>query len=321
MNKTRVGVLRGGPSSEYEVSLKSGEAVLKNMPDHYEAVDVFVDKNGVWHVRGIERKPYVILRHLDVVFNAMHGEYGEDGQVQDLLESFGMPYTGSRSFASKLAINKALAKSFITKVGVKTPLYKILNISEFNSSLVANLHQSFPQPSIVKPLSSGSSLGVSVARSITELADALNNAFLYSPNVLIEEYISGREATCAVVENFQGKDVNALPLVEIVPKSENGFFDFDAKYNGEAEEICPGRFSEEENREIARLAEIVHKTLDLKHYSRSDFIIHPRRGIYFLEVNALPGLMENTLLPKALKSAGSSLTEFIDHVIKKVLKK
>lgn len=321
MNKLRIGVLRGGPSSEYDISLKTGEAVLRNFPDHYEAVDIFVDKKGVWHVRGVVKEPHTVLRHIDAVFNAMHGEYGEDGQVQDFLEKFGMPYTGSGSFASKLAMNKVLTKNFIAKVGIKTPLYKVLKRSEFNPSIVASLHQSFPQPSIIKPLAMGSSVGVTIARNIIELGEAIDNAFKYSENILVEEFISGREATCAVVEDFQGKDLNVLPPIEIVPKSKSGFFDFDAKYNGQGEEICPGRFSEEENREIVRLSELVHKTLNLKDYSRSDFIIHPRRGIYFLEVNTLPGLNEATLLPKALKSAGSNLTEFIDHLIKRVLKK
>lgn len=319
MLKTRVGVLRGGPSSEYEVSLKTGEAVLKNLPDHYEPVDIFVDRDGYWYVHGIKHEPPKALHKVDVVWNAMHGEFGEDGQVQELMDNFGVKYTGSKAFPSRLAINKGLTKDFLKKVGVKTPIYKVLDRVDFSPRLAATLYQTFPQPSIVKPLSLGSAYGVALASGMMGLNEALKQAFDLSEKVLIEEFIAGKEATCAVVENFLGERYHVLPPIEIVLKSTSGLFDYDAMYNGLSEQICPGRFSTAENAELARIAKIAHQTLGLDHYSRSDFIIHPRRGIYFLEINSLPGLTEVSLLPKALSARGSSFSDFLDHVIKMAL--
>jgi D-alanine-D-alanine ligase len=176
-------------------------------------------------------------------------------------------------------------------------------------------------PIVVKPLSLGSSVGVTIAKSLPHLQEAIKNAFFNSEDVLIEEFISGREATCGVLENFSGEEFNALPPIEIISKSASGFFDYDAKYNGQSEEICPGRFSAEEMVEIRRMASAVHKILGLRHYSRSDFILHPKRGIFFLEVNTLPGLTEASLVPKAIKASGSSLNALIDHLITLALKK
>jgi D-alanine--D-alanine ligase len=321
MAKTKVGVLRGGPSSEYEVSIKTGDAVLKNMPDHYEPVDIFIDKKGDWYIRGVKHDPQKALRQIDVVFNALHGEYGEDGQLQEFLDKFGIPYTGSGAFASRVAMNKALAKTFVAKEGIKTPKYKIISKNTYSPEVALSIFSSFPLPIVVKPLSLGSSVGVTIAKSLPHLQEAIKNAFFNSEDVLIEEFISGREATCGVLENFSGEEFNALPPIEIISKSASGFFDYDAKYNGQSEEICPGRFSAEEMVEIRRMASAVHKILGLRHYSRSDFILHPKRGIFFLEVNTLPGLTEASLVPKAIKASGSSLNALIDHLITLALKK
>ncbi len=321
MPKTKVGVLRGGPSSEYEVSIKTGEAVLKNMPEDYEAVDIFIDKNGEWHIKGIKHEPQKAIRQVDVIFNALHGEYGEDGQVQEFLDKFGVPYTGSGAFASRVAMNKALAKTFVAKEGIKTPQYRIISRSSYSPEEALSIFSAFPLPIVVKPLSLGSSVGVTIAKSLPHLQESIDKAFLKSEDVLIEEFIAGREATCGVLEKFAGEEFNALPPIEIISKSASGFFDYDAKYNGQSEEICPGRFSVEEMAEIKRMASTVHKILGLRHYSRSDFMLHPKRGIFFLEVNTLPGLTEASLVPKAIKTAGSSLTGLVDHLIKLALKK
>ncbi|MBI2474202.1 MAG: D-alanine--D-alanine ligase [Candidatus Taylorbacteria bacterium] len=319
MKKTRVGVVRGGPSSEYEVSLSTGAAVLKNLPDHYEPIDIFIGRDGIWHVHGVRHSIPAAFRKVDVVFNAMHGEFGEDGQVQELFDKFGVKYTGSKAFPSRLAMNKALTKEFVAKGGIKTPIARLISKGEYDAGTAGKLYRSFPQPSVIKPMALGSSVGVAIAQTVHELESALENAFKRSDSVLIEEYISGKEATCGVVERFNNSDLHALPPVEIVPKSSTGFFDYDAKYLGKSEEICPGRFSAEERTEIERLAAEVHKIMGLRHYSRSDFIIHPRRGIYFLEVNTLPGLTEASLLPKAVAASGSSLGNFLDHIIKQAL--
>ena len=315
MTKTKVAVLRGGPSREYEVSLKTGESVLSSLnPEKYQAVDIFIDRQGVWHVAGIPKDPKKALADIDVVFNALHGEYGEDGKVQKILEDIGIPYTGSGVVPSAIAMNKAMTKKSLADSGIKFAHHKIVLSEDELAGNPSELFKLIPMPSVVKPLGSGSSVGVTIVRTFKDLPAALAKGFAAGDSVIIEEYIPGREATCGVIEGFRGQDIYALPPVEIVPPPKS-FFDYEAKYGGGSQEICPSNFPDDVKKEIERLAILVHKTLNLSHYSRSDFIVHPKRGIYFLEVNTLPGLTKESLLPKAVRAVGSSLPKFLDHVI------
>ncbi len=315
LSKSIVGVLRGGPSSEYEISLKSGAVVLRNMPEKFSARDIFIDREGFWHLGGIRRTPREISRTVSVVFNALHGEFGEDGRVQEILESLGTPYTGSRNFASRLAMNKMLAKSFLAREGILMPKHALVEKDLWNRDTVERIFQTLVFPVIVKPLALGSSVGISIAKNFFDLEQAILRALSFSDQVMVEEYVSGREATGAVLENWQNRREYTLPIIEIVSLSENGFFDYDAKYNGQSEEICPGRFNEDESREIRRLSALIHKVLGMRHYSRSDFIVRSNGEVVFLETNTLPGLTEESLLPKALRAEGVSLPEFIAHVV------
>ena len=315
--KICVAVLRGGSSSEYEVSLKTGAAVLAHIPrERFAPFDVFVDHAGVWHANGVARAPHAILRDADVVFNALHGEWGEDGGAQEMMDAFGSRYTGSDALASRHAMQKAFTKSALAHAGIKTPVWRIVHKEDMrDGNIVISLYRSFPQPSVIKPAALGSSVGVSIVRSVAEISDALEKVFALSDTALIEEYITGKEATVGVVDGFRGKELYSLLPVEIVPASDSSFFDYNAKYGGKSEELCPGRFTQEESAALQNIAERVHQHLGLRHYSRSDFIIHPRRGIYFLEVNTLPGLTPESLLPKSLTAVGSSLSEFLGHVL------
>ena len=319
MSKIRVGVLRGGPSNEYEVSLKTGSTVLANLPEEkYETRDIFIDKQGTWHMRGRPVYPEQALEQVDVAFNALHGHYGEDGQVQHLLEQLAIPFTGSGSLGSAVAMNKLLAKERVKKAGIKTAFHVVLVPDRDAEVLAKEIFRSFPSPWVIKPASSGSSVGMTLARSFEELVDGIAEAFEHSEKVFIEDYVRGREATVGVIEGFRDEDVYALPPIEIIPATNRAFFDYEAKYAGESQEICPGNFTMEEKRELERLAKLVHTELDLRHYSRSDFIINPA-GIYFLEVNTLPGLTESSLVPKAVHAVGSSLPEFLDHLVTRAL--
>ena len=315
MNKIRVGVLRGGPSSEYEISLKTGGNVLKSLPEKYSPIDIFIDKEGVWHIQGIPHKPHETFKKVDVVFNALHGEYGEDGKVQKILDTFSIPYTGSKTLPSAIGMNKALAKNIFKSYGIKTPYYKVESKSDDVGEIASRLFNTFPMPAVVKPIASGSSVGVSIAYTFQGLQDALSKAFEYSDKALVEEYIKGREATCGVVDKFRGNDFYSLLPIEIIKPEKSDFFDYEAKYCGGSQEICPGNFSQSEKEAIQNLAIKAHKVLGLRHYSRSDFIISPRRGIYILEVNTLPGLTAESLLPKSLQAVGCSLPDFLDHLI------
>ena len=317
MTKLRVGVLRGGPSSEYDVSLLSGQSVLQNLPEKYQPFDILVDKDGIWHFHGAPKFPDEIFNQVDLIFNAMHGEYGEDGKVQQLLESHHVPFTGSRALGSALAMNKVKAKEIFMQAGLKTPTGRILKLDDDEAieALALVLFRTFPIPLIIKPIGAGSSVGVYFCNDFSSIIGSLTKATEKFNELLIEEYISGKEATVGVIENFRQADPYVLPPIEIRPPKEKNFFDFEAKYGGHSEEICPGNFSQAEKTELMEAGKLAHRALGLRHYSRSDFIIHPRRGIYILETNTLPGLTSESLLPKALKAVGSSLSEFLDHVL------
>ena len=312
-----VGVLRGGPSSEYDVSLKTGEAVLKNLPPQYKPLDILIDKKGLWHFGGVALSPERIIRRVDVIFNALHGYYGEDGKLQQLLDAWGIPYTGSRALSSALAMNKMMAKRIFKDHGIKTPHAVFLKRDTDFAERIHELYRRSPQPSVIKPTSGGSSLGIRVARNFNDFEDAIKHAFLFADSILIEEYIGGREGTCGVLEKFRGQEQYALPPVEIIPP-HGRFFDYDVKYDGSTREICPASWSLEEKREVIETALKAHKALGLRHYSRIDFIVSSR-GIYVLEANTLPGLTEESLLPKACAVVGCTFSQFLDHTIQLAL--
>jgi len=317
-HRSRIAVLRGGPSSEYEISLKTGDAVLKALPPHYEGVDILISRDGVWHVSGIERTPEEALRHIDAAFVALHGQYGEDGKVQRILEQLGIPFTGSGSLSSAIAMNKHVAKRALASIRdkVKFAAHKVFTREQILEKGAHAIFREIFHPSIVKPVSAGSSVGVTVVRSFLDLESALARALEHGDSVIIEEFIEGREATCGVIDGFRGEGRYALLPVEIIPHRESSFFDYDAKYQGKSREICPGNFDEATKRAIQEAAQAVHGELGLRHYSRSDFIVHPKRGVYFLEVNTLPGLTSESLFPKSVGAVGSSMSEVLDHVIR-----
>lgn len=317
-HKSRIAVLRGGPSSEYEVSLKTGDAVLKSLPPHYEGVDILISQDGTWHVGGVERTPEEAMRHIDVAFIALHGQYGEDGKVQRILEQLGVPFTGSRSLSSAMSMNKHVTKGALSRLRdkVKFAAHKVFSREEIAEKGPHEIFRQIFHPSIVKPLSAGSSHGITVVNSFLDLEKALARALEHDDSVIIEEFVEGREATCGVIEGFRGEGHYALLPVEIIPHVESPFFDYDAKYSGKSQEICPGNFDEATKRAIQEASQAIHGELGLRHYSRSDFIVHPKRGVYFLEVNTLPGLTSESLFPKSVKAVGSSMPEVLDHIIR-----
>lgn len=312
----RVAVLRGGPSEEYEVSLMTGASVLRSLdPTRYEIVDVVIAKNGDWLLRGLKRDPRDIFHMVDVVFVALHGAYGEDGTVQRLMDSTGVKYTGSRSFPSAIALNKPMTKDRLAEHGVKMARHMVVgrDVRDNLAGAVMAIVELFGPRYIIKPLSSGSSVGTMFAESAIMLEQALRTALDVYDQVLVEEFIEGKEATCGVVEKFRDKHHYALPPIEI--RRNTPVWGYEAKYDGSVEELCPGNFSFAEKEEIERIALLAHETLGLSHYSRSDFIVADD-GIYFLEVNTLPGLTETSLLPKALEAVGCAYADFIEHLIK-----
>lgn len=330
----KVGVIRGGISSKYEVSLKTGSNVLSHLRadklnEKYKAIDILIDKEGVWHING---KPVAIedvFHSVDVIFNALHGDFGEDGKVQQMLDQWKIPYTGSGAFASALGYNKVLAKEQFGLLGIKTPSHIIVpkydeedgDIKVYSKKTAKQIHDKLSPPWIVKPLSGGSSVGMRMCKTYPELMDAFLDGVNKEVDVLVEEMIEGKEATVGVIDNFRDKAVYVLPATEIRVHKRKDFFDFEAKYKGMSEEICPGNFTNSEKLELEKLASLIHIGLNLSHYSRSDFIIHPKKGIYALEVNTLPGLTDESLVPKMLKAVGADVPTFIDHILKLALKR
>ncbi len=312
---TVVGVLRGGPSREHEVSLKTGAAMLANLPEErYSPRDIYIDRQGVWHDRGRPTPPERILRQIDVALIGLHGEYGEDGGVQKLLERFGVPYTGADSFGSYLAMHKLMAKQRAEEAGLLTPEFRYIEDVKDIEAGAQDIIRSLHQPVVVKPAMWGSSVGVSIVGGYAPVLAAIKKLFADgAQSVVIEELIRGKEATAGVVEGLRGEALYALPPIEILPP-EDDFFSYDAKYSGVTREICPGNFSRVVTEELQRAAKIMHRTLGLRHYSRSDFIVAPK-GVYYLETNTLPGLTTESLMPKSLAAVGVKFSDFLSHLV------
>ena len=314
--KIRVGVLRGGPSAEYEVSLETGKSILAHLPEAYDKKDLLITKDGTWHLNGLPVGPEKLRQNVDLVFNALHGEYGEDGGVQQVLDDLGVPYTGSGRLASALGMAKHLAKDTFRQAGLRVAPGILLRVTDEDPrALAKQVFQKISPFWIVKPADRGSSVGLYLAKTIDELAEAIAACARYSPLVLVEQFIRGDEATCGVVDNLRGEEVFPLFPIEIRKPKKQEVWTYDDKYSGETEEICPGNFSDEIKQELQKLAVMAHKALGLRHYSRSDFIITPNGQIYILETNSLPGLTSESLLPKALAAHGISYPQFLDHVI------
>lgn len=313
--QTIVGVLRGGPSREHEVSLQTGAAILASLPeDRFVARDIYIDRAGRWHERGRSTSPDRILRQLDVALIGLHGDYGEDGEVQKLLERFGVPYAGTDSFGSYLAMHKLMAKMRAREAGLHTPEFRHIEHGADSEAAVREIIRSLSQPVVVKPVGWGSSIGISVVGGYASVLAAITQLLAEDvQSVLVEEYIRGREATVGVIEEFRGEALYTLPTIEIIPP-EGDFFSYTAKYSSATREICPGNFSRVATEELQRAAKVMHRSLGLRHYSRSDFIVAPK-GIYYLETNTLPGLTVESPLPRSLAAVGVSLSDFLSHLV------
>lgn len=317
MSYKRVAVLRGGPSAEYEVSMQTGAGALAALREMgYVVKDIIITRQGEWLDQGFVRAPEQALEAIDVAFLALHGAYGEDGTVQRIFERLRIPFTGSRSFPSALAFNKILTKESLRQHGVKMAEHRRLKLDEVEDidAEAAAIASEFGPQYIIKPVASGSSVGTMFVRDAALLPQALRDALTQSGEVMVEEFIRGREATCGVLEGYRGERLYSLPVIEIVPPEEAVFFRADVKYNGATQEIVPARFSYHEKAQIEELARFVHDELGLSQYSRSDFILRDGKP-YFLEVNTLPGLTAESLFPKAMKAVGGDLKQLIQHLI------
>jgi D-alanine-D-alanine ligase len=303
MKKLTVALLSGGISSEREVSLQSGDQV-------YEALDK--DK---YHI--LRYDPKTDLGQLvndapgiDVALIILHGPYGEDGTVQGLLDLLHIPYQGSGVLGSALAMNKTVTKKLYEKSGLPVPPYIVYDRDD-NVDVDACVKQ-LGLPLVVKPVAGGSSVGMSIVRSKADLQGALDKAIVYDSAVMAESYIAGIELTGGVLGN---KELEALPIIEIVPDQTREFFDYEAKYTpGVTQEICPARIDDELTLQVQSYAKIAHQTLYCRGYSRTDMILKDRK-IYVLETNTIPGMTATSLLPQAAQVAGISFSKLMNKLI------
>jgi D-alanine-D-alanine ligase len=313
----RIAVLRGGPSSEYEVSLRSGAAVLNALRDlNYTTKDIVITKGGEWLESGIARAPEKALETADVVFIALHGTYGEDGQVQRIIQRLGLPFTGSNALSSAIAYNKELTKETLREYGIRMAKHR-----RVTQSALDNLHLEIEaillelgSELFVKPIGGGSSVGARYIPHAEALHDSLRELLPLYDNLMVEEYVRGREATVGVLREFRNEDLYVLPVIEIIPPDGSPFFSYEVKYNGVTEEICPGRFSYHEKAKLSEAAARIHKALHCDHYSRCDFIVRDGEP-YFLEINTLPGLTSESLFPKAAAAVGLEFSELVKHLV------
>lgn len=298
-------VLMGGKSAEHEVSLLSGKKVIESLnPQKYEAIPLVISKKG----KGFEKLFRLAENRTAycLVFIAMHGPFGEDGTVQGMLETLGIPYTGAGVLASALGLDKQMFRKVMISEKITSPEYLVLRKGQKTEEIT----RKFLFPVVVKPSSQGSSVGVSLVRRKEELKVATEKAFCYGPRIMVEEYLLGTEVSCGVLGN---REPFALPVVEIIPKKE--FFDYEAKYSdGFCEEIVPARISQKLTQKVQETAIKVYKAVGCQGFGRIDMIIKSSTP-YVLEINTIPGLTPLSLLPKEAAAAGISYQELIEKLI------
>ncbi len=329
----RVAVLRGGSSREHGVSLLSGNAVVRALRERgHDVVDVRIDPDGAWRfddAAPITRAHGLLalsgegsLDPIDVVFIALHGAWGEDGTLQGTLKTLGLPYTGSGVLASALAMDKERTKEVLAHHGVATPAWVAVEARAWSTDRdgVLGAAADLTAPLVVKPGREGSSFGISLVATTKELPAALDVA-LDSPGAraLVEERVVGTEVTCAVLGNHNDP-LRTLPIVEIVPR-DGAMFDFEAKYQGASEEICPARISEAAARRVSAAAQLAHELLGCDGLSRSDFFIDADDNAWFLETNTVPGMTRESLSPRAAAAAGLTFEDLCEELVRLALKR
>lgn len=304
-NKNQVvAVVMGGPSAEREVSLNTGAAIANALREY-----------GYTNVVEIDLDPRNFGKQLaeskaEVVFNAVHGLYGEDGRLQTLLEIREMPYTGSGMIASVSCMDKVITKRMLRDAGISTPACLIVNKKE--SGIKEKIMQRFSLPVVIKPASQGSSIGVEIVKEENQLDEALANAFKYSRDILVEEFIGGKELTVSMMQ--KDGEVVALPVIHIAPHS--GMYDYHSKYTkGATEYICPADLDEETTKKVQEISKQAYEVLGCSGVARADVMLDEACNGYVLEINTVPGMTATSLVPKAAAAAGISFPELCNIIL------
>ena len=299
----RIGVLMGGASSEREISLKSGKAVyeaLKKSSLDVIPIDITTESAE-------ENIRLINSCNIDCAFLALHGRFGEDGAIQKILEEMNLPYTGSGVIASKLAMDKAASRKIFEANDLHVPKYEEISKNSYNGGF--DIDGKLQIPLVIKPVTHGSSIGLSIIDNKEGLSRAIGLAFEYDERALVEEYIKGRELTVGILDGL------ALPVIEIIPKKE--FFDFEAKYRlGMTEYIVPAQLDEVTALRVQEAGFAAHKLLGCVGCSRVDIILSENNLAYILEVNTIPGMTATSLLPKAARTVGIEFGQLCITLIK-----
>jgi D-alanine-D-alanine ligase len=294
----KITVMLGGPSAEREVSLRSGAAVAQALRHLGHTVDELDPRDDHWE----------LLPDTDVVFLALHGTYGEDGTAQRRLEELGVPYTGCDPEASRVGFDKYLTKNRCLAAGVPTARFLLID------SPNASWPMGWDPPVVLKPVRQGSSVGLQFVERVADWGRALTEAMRFDSQVLMEEKISGREVTVAIL----GEE--PLPVVEVRPKS--GVYDYQSKYTaGATEYLCPAPFDGPATTRIQSVALGAFQAIGGRDYARVDLMIHPNGTLAVLEINTLPGMTETSLLPKAAAAAGIGYAELCQRMVDLALKR
>jgi len=329
---SKIAVIYGSDSSEWEVSCRSGEFVASAIDDtQYDVYEIFA-RFGVWKLVAFRKKNAMRVTFpeearpdidksdfsvgvlaekvkFDFAYIVQHGAPGETGQIQGYLEMLGVPFSSCSSYASMIAFDKFACKSYVRSV-VKCAPDALVRRGDDLEAFCAKVQAKLRFPLFVKPTQGGSSFGVTRVTDPAELVSAIQYAFSENSMVIVEQGIQGREVTCAAYT--QGGVVKALPPIEIV--SENDYFDYDAKYNGHSREICPAPISAEQTAELQRTTCELYSFIGCKGLVRMDYIF-AEDGLYFLEVNTIPGMTSASLVPKMVREAGLSFTDFLSTII------
>ncbi len=301
--KLKVALISGGISSEREVSLKSGDQV-------YQALDK--DKYDIERYDPQKDMSRLVLDAPNIEFALviLHGPFGEDGTIQGMLDMLNIPYQGSGVLGSAMAMNKLVSKKMYENAGLLVPDYQIVRKGEkYNAE---EIKEEIGFPLVIKPSSSGSSIGLYIVHDESQLEENLEKSFPHDETVILEKYIEGMELTGGIIGN---ESLEALPLIEIVPGEGYEFFDYEAKYiPGATEEICPARVDEKIAQKAQNCAVTAHNALFLKGYSRTDMILQ-NGDIYVLETNTIPGMTATSLFPQSAYAAGYTFTSLLDRLI------
>ena len=288
----------GGLSREREISLKTGKAILKALTEKgYTVLPIDV---------GDDIAEKLVKEKIECAFLALHGRFGEDGTIQGMLELMRIPYTGSGVLASALAMHKIMSKKFFVCEKIPTPRFEVFQREEIKKSHPKKV--SLPLPVVVKPAREGSTIGVSIVRKDEELGPALKTAGEYDEEILVEEFMKGREITVGILENIP------LPVIEIVPKS--GFYDYHSKYTkGETEYILPARIPREKYLYAQEMSLKAFQGLGCSGVGRVDLMTDEDENPFVIDVNTMPGMTETSLLPKAASYVGIPFEDLVERIL------